>query len=75
MHKIIPSNKKDERGGKRKIASTFLLLHGTGGNEEDLIPIALNISSETTIINPRGKLLDNWDCSSVLYSSKGSLRF
>jgi predicted esterase len=65
MHKIIPSNKKDERGGKRKIASTFLLLHGTGRNEEDLIPIALNISSETTIINPRGKLLD-WDCSSVL---------
>ena len=65
MHKIIPSNKKEERGGEGKIASTFLLLHGTGGNEEDLIPIALNISSETTIINPRGKLLD-WDCSSVL---------
>jgi hypothetical protein len=37
----------------------FLLLHGTGGNEEDLIPMACNISSETTIINPRGKLLDN----------------
>jgi phospholipase/carboxylesterase len=59
MHKIIPSNKKDERRGEGKIASTFLLLHGTGGNEEDLIPMACNISSETTIINPRGKLLDN----------------
>jgi phospholipase/carboxylesterase len=51
--------------GKERLRQLFLLLHGTGGNEEDLIPIALNISSETTIINPRGKLLD-WDCSSVL---------
>ena len=69
MHKIIPSNKKDERGGKRKIASTFLLLHGTGGNEEDLIPIALNISSETTIINPRGKLLNDGIAAQFFYSS------
>jgi predicted esterase len=65
MHKIIPSNKKDDRGGEGKIASTFLLLHGTGRYEVDLIPMARNISSETTVINPRGKLLD-WDCSSVL---------
>jgi phospholipase/carboxylesterase len=70
MHKIIPSNKKDERGGEGKIASTFLLLHGTGGNEEDLIiPIALNISSETTIINPRGKLLNDGIAAQFFYSS------
>jgi phospholipase/carboxylesterase len=59
LHKIIPSNKKDERGGEGKIASTFLLLHGTGGNEEHLIPMARNICFETTVINPRGKLLEN----------------
>ena len=59
MHKIIPSNKKDERGGEGKIASTFLLLHGTGGNEEHIIPMARNICFETTVINPRGKLFEN----------------
>jgi len=39
--------------------STFLLLDGTGGNKQDLTPMAGNISSETAIINQRGKLLDN----------------
>jgi predicted esterase len=59
MHKIVPSNKKDERGVTAEIVSTFLLLHGTEGYEVYLIPMARNISSETTIIDPRGKLLEN----------------
>lgn len=38
---------------------TFLLLHGTGGNEEDLIPVARKISSEAAILSPRGKILED----------------
>lgn len=38
---------------------TFLLLHGTGGNEEDLIPVAREISSEAAILSPRGKILED----------------
>jgi phospholipase/carboxylesterase len=34
------------------------LLHGTGGNEEDLIPIGHEIASEAAILSPRGKVLE-----------------
>ena len=39
---------------------TLLLLHGTGGNENDLIPIAgmLRITN-ASILSPRGKVLEN----------------
>ena len=59
IHKFIPSNIKVERKGGSKKVPTFLLLHGTGGNEEHIIPMARNICFETTVINPRGKLLEN----------------
>ena len=45
IHRFIPSN-KNQAGAKGKIRSTtILLLHGTGGNEEDLIPLAQRNSS------------------------------
>jgi predicted esterase len=59
IHKFIPSNIKVERKGGSKNVSTFLLLHGTGGNEEDLIPVAREISSEAAILSPRGKILED----------------
>ena len=59
IHKFIPSNIKVERKGGSKSVPTFLLLHGTGGNEEDLIPIAREISSEAAILSPRGKILED----------------
>ena len=58
IHKFIPSNVKAERKGRSKAEPTFLLLHGTGGNEEDLIPVAREISSEAAILSPRGKILE-----------------
>ena len=58
IHKFIPSNKKERLGGRVKVP-TFLLLHGTGGNEEDLIPIGHEISSEAAILSPRGKVLED----------------
>ena len=59
IHKFIPSNIKVERKGGSKKVPTFLLLHGTGGNEEDLIPVARKISSEAAILSPRGKILED----------------
>ena len=58
IHKFIPSNVKAERKGRGKAEPTFLLLHGTGGNEEDLIPVAREISSKAAILSPRGKILE-----------------
>jgi predicted esterase len=59
IHKFIPSNKKEMTGRVRKIIPTLLLLHGTGGNEEDLIPLAHEIDPEAAILSPRGKVLEN----------------
>lgn len=58
IHKFIPSNKKERLEGRVKVP-TFLLLHGTGGNEEDLIPIGHEIASEAAILSPRGKVLED----------------
>ena len=38
---------------------TLVLLHGTGGNEEDLIFLGKEIEPTATILSPRGKVLEN----------------
>jgi phospholipase/carboxylesterase len=38
---------------------TLLLLHGTGGNEHDLIPLGHEIDPAAAILSPRGKVLEN----------------
>lgn len=40
-------------------APVFLLLHGTGGNEDDLVPLARLISPDATLVSPRGNVLEN----------------
>ena len=37
---------------------TFLVLHGTGGNEEDLLPLARMIDPRAGVLSPRGKVLE-----------------
>lgn len=39
--------------------TTFLLLHGTGGNEYDLLPISEMIDSQVSILSVRGNVLEN----------------
>lgn len=38
---------------------TLLLLHGTGGNEMDLIPLAAKIDEDCNILSIRGNVLEN----------------
>jgi predicted esterase len=40
-------------------ARTLLLLHGTGGDENDLIPLGDLIDREANLLSPRGQVLEN----------------
>jgi phospholipase/carboxylesterase len=37
----------------------LLLLHGTGGNEHDLVPLVAEIAPGRAYVSPRGKVLEN----------------
>lgn len=49
IHEFVP--------GKSK--RTLLLLHGTGGNERDLIPLGHDLDPDASLLSPRGKVLEN----------------
>src|ERR1700722_9986994 len=38
---------------------TLLLLHGTGGDENDLLPLAPMLDPDAAVLSPRGKVLEN----------------
>ena len=49
IHEFVP-------GGSGR---TLLLLHGTGGNEHDLIPLGRELDPNAALLSPRGKVLEN----------------
>ncbi|OCA84131.1 carboxylesterase [Bacillus sp. FJAT-27225] len=45
--------------GQNPDAPTLLLLHGTGGNELDLLPLAGRINDTSSVLSVRGNVLEN----------------
>lgn len=40
-------------------ARTLLMLHGTGGDENDLVPLARMLDPDAAVLSPRGKVLEH----------------
>jgi phospholipase/carboxylesterase len=55
----IKSIKNDNDDSDKSSSLTLLLLHGTGGNEDDLIQVGQMVSPSASLLSPRGKVLEN----------------
>ena len=51
IHRYVPP-----QNGSRRV---LLLLHGTGGDESDLLPLGRELDAEAGLLSPRGKVLEN----------------
>lgn len=50
VHRFVPAETPD--------APTLLLLHGTGGDENDLLPVGRMLDERAALLSPRGKVLE-----------------
>jgi phospholipase/carboxylesterase/glyoxalase family protein len=50
-HRFIPA-------GGSAARPTLLLLHGTGGNEDDLLPLGRELAPNAALLAPRGRVLE-----------------
>ena len=50
-HRFVPAEAPD--------APTLLLLHGTGGDENDLLPVGRMLDERAALLSPRGKVLEH----------------
>ena len=54
VHRFLPRSD----AGERSCTSTLLLLHGTGGDEEDLLPLGRRLLPGAAMLSPRGNVLE-----------------
>lgn len=52
IHRFVPARASET-------APTLLLLHGTGGSEEDLLDLGRMVLPHASLLSPRGKVLEN----------------
>src|SRR4051812_6899721 len=52
IHRFVPAPKNAS-------SRTLLLLHGTGGNENDLLSLGHELDPTSALLSPRGKVLEN----------------
>lgn len=52
IHRFLP-------GSPTAAGATLLLLHGTGGNENDFIPLGRQLLPGAALLSPRGKISEN----------------
>ena len=52
VHRFVPASDPNSK-------ITLLALHGTGGDESDLVPLAQTLAPGAAILSPRGKVLEN----------------
>lgn len=57
IHKFVPG----------RLPVTVLLLHGSGGDENDLLPVARAIAPGAAFLSPRGKVMDRGLCRFYAY--------
>ena len=51
IHRYVPGGAETSR--------VLLLLHGTGGDESDLLPLGRELDATAALLSPRGKILEN----------------
>lgn len=54
VHRYVPPESGSELAG----GTTLLLLHGTGGDESDLLPLGRSLLPGAGMLSPRGKVLE-----------------
>lgn len=54
IHRFVPADR-----GNVAAAPTLLLLHGTGGDEHDLIDLGRSLAPGANLLSPRGKISEN----------------
>jgi phospholipase/carboxylesterase len=51
IHRLVPGNRHE--------ATPLLLLHGTGGDENDLLPLGQAVAPGASLLSPRGQVLEH----------------
>lgn len=52
VHRFVPSPARSKK-------LVLLLLHGTGGGEDDLLDLGRELAPDASLLSPRGKVLEN----------------